>query len=342
LVFPYISTMIKTIKLSHEKPITDIKYNATGDILFTSAKVMNGSINVWWANNGERIGTYDGHKGAIYSIDVNHDSSLLISGAADTTAKLWEVETGKELMTTQHLNGVRWVSFSHGGERFLTVTDQSMEKVPEVNIYRIARDRRDQSNRSIQNFQVPLKHHKVHQALWGWHNESIITANSDGTVRVFSAEKSPGKELQTLQLHSSAVMSIQFDKYYGTFLTASKDGSAKLVDTRTYQVVKEYHTGRPLNSGAISPLMDHVILGGGEQADTVTTSASISTQFRVRFYHTIFCEELGSVTGHFGPVNALTFNPDGRSFASGGEDGLVRLHYFDSSYTGRTDEISTY
>ena len=36
--------------------------------------------------------------------------------------------------------------------------------------------------------------------------------------------------------------------------------------------------------------------------------------------------------GHFGPVNALTFSPDGKGFASGGEDGYVRLHHFDQSY----------
>jgi len=238
---------------------------------------------------------------------------------------------------------VRWVAFAQGDERLLTVTDQSMNQSPEISIFGVAKDRREQNQykNTLQNIKVPLKHHKVHQALWGWHNESIITANSDGTVRIFSTEKS-GKELFVLPLHNSAVMSIQYDKYKGTFLTTSKDGYAKLVDSRNFEVIKEYNTGRPLNSGAISPLMDHVILGGGEQADTVTTSASAATQFKVRFYHTIFGEELGSVVGHFGPVNSLAFNPDGRSFASGGEDGLVRLHYFDHSYISRKDEVSSY
>jgi len=332
--------MIKTLKLSHEKPITDIKYNSTGDLVFTSAKVMGGSVSVWWADTGERIGTYDGHKGAIYSIDVSHDSSLLISGAADTLAKLWDVESGKEIMTFQHLNVIRWVAFAQGDERFLTVTDQTMNATPEINIFPVSRDRRGDS-KSLQNIKVPLKLHKVHQALWGWHNETIITANSDGTIRIFSTERA-GKELQILPYHNSKIMSIQYDKYKGTFLTSSKDGTAKLIDSRNYEIIKEYNTGRPLNSGAISPLMDHIILGGGEEADTVTTSAAASTQFKVRFYHTIFAEELGSVVGHFGPVNCLTINPDGRSFASGGEDGLVRLHYFDHTYTSRKDEISSY
>jgi len=40
----------------------------------------------------------------------------------------------------------------------------------------------------------------------------------------------------------------------------------------------------------------------------------------------IFMEEIGSVRGHFGPVNAIAIHPDGRSFATGGEDGYVRIN----------------
>jgi len=45
--------------------------------------------------------------------------------------------------------------------------------------------------------------------------------------------------------------------------------------------------------------------------------------------------EIGSIQGHFGPVNVLSFSPDGEGFASGGEDGYIRLHHFDKSYFSR-------
>jgi translation initiation factor 3 subunit I len=63
-----------------------------------------------------------------------------------------------------------------------------------------------------------------------------------------------------------------------------------------------------------------------------------TTQFKTRFFHKLYETELGSLMGHFGPVNALTFSPDGTGFASGGEDGYVRLHHFDQSYYEPDDD----
>ncbi|KAJ2298209.1 translation initiation factor eIF3 subunit, partial [Coemansia sp. RSA 2706] len=43
-------------------------------------------------------------------------------------------------------------------------------------------------------------------------------------------------------------------------------------------------------------------------------------------------DQVGTVKGHFGPINTLAVQPDGKGFASGGEDGYVRLHHFDPDY----------
>ena len=38
------------------------------------------------------------------------------------------------------------------------------------------------------------------------------------------------------------------------------------------------------------------------------------------------------VRGHFGPINAVAYHPDGQGFVTGGEDGYIRLHRFDNDY----------
>ena len=41
----------------------------------------------------------------------------------------------------------------------------------------------------------------------------------------------------------------------------------------------------------------------------------------------------------FSPVIAVAINPDGRSYASGAEDGYVRLHFFDKDYLDMEDPV---
>ena len=96
--------------------------------------------------------------------------------------------------------------------------------------------------------------------------------------------------------------------------------------------MKTYKTERPVNSASISPIRDHVILGGGQEAMEVTTTATRSGKFEARLFHLIFEEEFGRIKGHFGPINSIAFHPDGQSYASGGEDGYVRVQSFDPSY----------
>lgn len=327
------------------QPITDVKYNSDGDLIFTASKDKSG-ISVWWSDSGERIGTFDNHTGAVYSIDINHSSTRMISGAADNTARLWDVESGKELCTFPHDQTtnrfVRQVSFSVGAQRFFSLTEQPAQQVPLIRIFKVCEDWRDQpkNTKPIQVIESNIKDDKIQVGLWGWHNETIITGHSNGMIRLYDVEK--GKEISKIEAHTKVVTSLQFEKYRGVFLSASKDGSAKLIDTRSLEVIKVYETGRPLNAASISPLMDHVIVGGGERAEEVTVTETTASQFKVRFYHSIFCTELGSILGHFGPVNALAFSPDGRQFASGGQDGFVRVHHFGDDYLGRTDEITKY
>ena len=94
-----------------------------------------------------------------------------------------------------------------------------------------------------------------------------------------------------------------------------------------------------------------MLLGGGQEAMSVTTTSLRQGKFEARFWHRIFEEEVGRVKGHFGPLNTyvdetfyitslgliyrktrIAVHPAGTGYASGGEDGFVRVHYFDESY----------
>lgn len=103
--------------------------------------------------------------------------------------------------------------------------------------------------------------------------------------------------------------------------------------------MKTYSADTPLNSASITPIKDFTILGGGQAAMDVTTTSSRQGKFEARFYHKIFEQEIGRVRGHFGPLNTVAVDPTGKGYASGGEDGYVRVHHFDKAYYDFTYEV---
>jgi len=163
---------------------------------------------------------------------------------------------------------------------------------------------------------------KFFQARWGPFNHKIYSTCEDCSINVYDFQSS---QVMTAKRHTKPAVSLSFSADKTHFITASHDNTAKLWDTVSLENLKTYETEKPVNSAAISPLKNHVLLGGGQTASQVTTTRQDTTQFKLRFFDKILEEELATVPGHFGPVNTVAFAPDG-SFASGGEDGYVRLH----------------
>lgn len=216
-----------------------------------------------------------------------------------------------------------------------TVQDSHFGEKASILIYNIdflsegaTRSENDGVPARVMTSDSPFK--KITQAVWGPLNTHILSSSDDGCIRKWNVNV--GKEEQCIQAHSAEIRSLAYSKDHTMFITASRDKTAKLWDTKTLQCIKTYTADRPLNSASISPILDHVIVGGGQDAMDVTKTSAKAAHFEVDFFHTVFEDFMGSVKGHFGPVNTVAFNPDGRSYVSGSEDGYVRMHHFDEGY----------
>jgi len=313
----------------HERAITYLKYNKEGDLLFTASK--DNKPQLWYADTGERIGTYKGHTGSIWSLDVTDDSKFLITGAGDSLIKLWDVPTGQELFTFKNKTPVRDVNFAFGDEMFCAVVDPVAQLFVQssVLLYKLNPDTYQQKDTPIK--ELISTQGKITKATWVNNNQWILAATDEGALRLYDTET--GNILNEVKEHKKSITYISFEPNHGGyFVTASQDCTAKLFDTRTLKLLKTYTTEKPVNAVAISPNMPFVLVGGGQEAENVTTSHTRTGNFQVRFFHKIYAEEIASVKGHFGPIHTLSFSPDGKSFSSGSEDGYIRIHHFDSAY----------
>ncbi|KAN0012325.1 hypothetical protein ACTFIV_004577 [Dictyostelium citrinum] len=315
----------------HERPITQVLFNREGDLLFVAAK--DKLVSLWYTTNGERIGSYQ-CGGVVYSIDVSQDSKYLITASADAKARVWDVQSGRQLDSTDFEVSARSIEFSQGDKQILVVTDQVMGCQAKIHVFDFDKDEVRKLNKS---YTLPSPQCKITQATWGPLNKTIFASCEDGAVRIYCTEK---RELiKTILDHNKLVTRIEWTKHRIMFMTCSKDGTAKLYDTKTLKLLRTFDTGRPINAAGISPLKPHVILGGGQSAESVTTTKVDASQFKVRFFHIVYGEELGGLIGHIGPVHSICFTPDGKTFATGGEEGLVQVNHLDESYFEFDDDL---
>ncbi|CEL95715.1 unnamed protein product [Vitrella brassicaformis CCMP3155] len=331
----------------HSRPLTYVMFNRDGDLLFTCGK--DKKVNVWYSSNGERIGTYDGHNGVVWCLDVTYDSKRLITAGADECCKVFDMETGEQLAEIKEKGPCRWVQWCrkpNDQNKVVVARDRFSEaKGPAaISIWKVgssADDDRDdedgagpKSTRILEITDLPSKTTTVH---WGAYDETLVSSHEDGLLVVWDVFT--GTPVWEIQAHDASIPSMCLSEDRYLCLTACKDASAKLWDLLNKKCVKEYKTDRGLNACSISPRYNarenkryHILLGGGQSAEEVTTTAAGEGKFQALLYHMVFAEELGSVKGHFGPINTIAFMPGGDGYASGGEEGYVRLHHFDESY----------
>ena len=163
----------------------------------------------------------------------------------------------------------------------------------------------------------------------------IIAGFDSGTFVKYDA--ATGEEVQRCKVHQDRINRVTFNRDKSLMITASKDCTSHLMDPNSFEIIKTYKTDRPVNGAVISPTHPHILLGGGQDAQTVTTTSASSGKFETRFFHMVYGEEFGRVKGHFGPINALAV-PFGKSYASG-SDGFIRVHSFDPGYLQAPDLI---
>lgn len=193
------ATMRPYLLKGHERPLTQVKYNREGDLVVSCAKDLQPCL--WFADDGTRIGTYEGHNGAIWSCDMDIDSTRLITSSADQTVRIWDLPTGKELHQIKMGEPCRACHLSVGEQLLAFTTDSFIGAPPQIHIVNV--DMEDPASSSPKpNFSIECPKGRVTRVYWIEQNRTLITSHDGGWV---SARESGGGDHSTGQGDSGCI-----------------------------------------------------------------------------------------------------------------------------------------
>lgn len=189
---------------------------------------------VWYSSNGERLGVYKGHQGALWTVDVDPHTKILATGGADNTIRLWDVRTGRLLKTWDFLTAVKRVEFSEDGKLLLGVTEKRQGQLSNVYVYEINQDLEgEQASEPALRIIDDTKASKITVAGFGPMAREIIACHEDGSMTRWDVETGENygdtaKEDDFLDGHEGQITDLQWSPDRTYFITSSKDKSAKV------------------------------------------------------------------------------------------------------------------
>ncbi|OQS01918.1 WD domain-containing protein [Thraustotheca clavata] len=302
----------------HSRPLSEVAYcphatpnpQAVGDHFLLISGCHDKLPMLRCGRSGNWIGTFEGHKGAVWSAKLNEDGTKAITGSGDFSAKLWDAITGDNLATYEHKHIVKSVEFiKHGAwvatggqEKILRVYDvTSIEK--STPLFEMMCD---EGIRKI--VEIPDRPFVT-----------VVTGDTAGNIVVWNVETQT--RVATMSVDRAGVMDMEASRG-GQILTVAAGSKVYFFDTTSWTLV--FDVSMPITftaegGASLHPTLDRFIAGGSD------------TWVRVFAYEGGKGKELECHKGHHGPVRCLRYAPNGESFATGSEDGTIRVWQTDLS-----------
>ncbi len=226
-----------------------------------------------------------GHTGSVYDASFSPDGSRVVTASNDSTVRIWESRTGRELVSLQGLAGESFASSEYSPDgKFILAT--SFDTVILWETATLQRVRSTHVN-------------KLASASYSSDGTRILAACGDNTIRVFDA--STGKQILDFSPRRGAGVSSATFSPNGQRILGQVDGRGA--------VVFDARTGRELVSLSDSEYQTAAFSPDGQRIVVGSTGGYISvfdTDTGVRFF-----EWEGS-----GQVAPLAFSPNGRSLVT--------------------------
>lgn len=269
------------------------------------------------ATSGDWIGTFRGHKGAVWSCRLDPAGYLAATASGDFSVKVWDAITGKDLTTFGHRHIVKTCEFSPDSKFLATGGHEGI-----LRIYNLVNVFENKNDEDVQPLCIPqLKNEKliITKCLWK-DAKTVIASGSDGTIRFWNIAQTPPTLSHTLSVDASVRdMELKELQDGRTLLTIAAGSKVSFFD-----VTKDDQSSYPLIHSYTVPIHFREE-GGASLHPSGKKFVAGGSDLWVRVFDFDTGKELECLKGHHGPVRCVRYSPDGKTYATGSEDGTIRL-----------------
>ncbi|MCL4239656.1 MAG: WD40 repeat domain-containing protein [Anaerolineae bacterium] len=237
-----------------------------------------------------------GHEDWVNGVTFSTDSAQVISASDDGTVRVWDVESGVELLTLEHPDYVRDVAYHPSEALLASACDDGTVRVWDA----ITGD---------EKLAIEAHDDYVYSVAFSPDGSRLASGSSDALVKVWDVVT--GEHLLTLEGEWYTVKDVAFSPDGTLIATAGDDSTARVWDAQTGAVLLSIEHPDWTRSVAFSP--DGVLLVTG------------SDDGIVRVWKAASGEAVAELSGHTDYVRAVAVSPDGTLIASGSDDSTVRV-----------------
>ena len=259
--------------------------------------------------SGDWIGTFVGHKGAVWSCRLDPSGSLAATASGDFSVQVWDAITGKSLYQFPHKHIVKSCDFSPNSKWLATGGHEGI-----VRIYPLP------NSSPLEIVQDPSKKIAISKLSW-LTNTTLLAGCADGSVRFWEipedTKTAPTAPSHMLHTDGSEVRDMEVTTLTGSgnkVLTVAAGKTVYFFNLEDRTCMKKYEMPihfRDEGGASLHPSGTKFVAGGSD--------------LWVRVFDFSTGKELECLKGHHGPIRCLRYSPDGTIYASGSEDGTIRL-----------------
>ncbi len=272
---------IYTLK-GHDGPVSSVAVSPDGSRIVSASR--DKTLKIWNLNSGTLLHTLTGHRDCVWSITITQDGHFIASGSWDRTVRIWDLQTGAHIRTLdKHPHGVTSVVATPDNEHLVSTAGYSQRILGVTGEFPLSR-RKDVGLPDLEYPREMKAAQKGTMNVWSMRNGELlatialqgavigaitVTPDSrriiyavDHQVRVSNiATLSNGVSDADLPGHEREISRLVAMQRRNGFLSASLDGSCRVWNLDTREVVAAFSGESPVLSCAVSPDDNVLVLG---------------------------------------------------------------------------------